>query len=100
MRSRAPSIIWQGLWNYVLGPYSLWKIRDVHDIYHWRLQTIITIVAGYVSLSHNFDNLLNASSLPGTPLWLISVYSSSFAPLIKYWIPAFWCVLNLVHFTT
>ncbi|KAG7007445.1 hypothetical protein G7Y79_00009g025540 [Physcia stellaris] len=76
----APSIIWQGLWNYVLGPYSLWKIRDIHDIYRWRLQTIITIVAG----------------LPGTPLWLISVYSSSFAPLIKYWIPAFWFVPGMM----
>ena len=33
---------------------------------------------------------LTAYSLPGTPLWVISVYSSSLAPLTKYWIPAFW----------
>ncbi|KAK3708410.1 hypothetical protein LTR37_011506 [Vermiconidia calcicola] len=76
----APSVIWQGVWNYVLGPYSLWKIRDIHDIYHWRLQTIITIVAG----------------LPGTPLWLISIYSETFAPVSKYWIPGFWFVPGIM----
>lgn len=40
--------------------------------------------------SISYIRLLTASSLPGTPLWLISVYSSSLAPLTKYWIPAFW----------
>ena len=30
----------------MFGPYLLWKIRMIHDIYHWRLQTISAIVAG------------------------------------------------------
>ncbi|KAL8628665.1 hypothetical protein Q9189_005613 [Teloschistes chrysophthalmus] len=69
-----PSIIWQFLWTWVCGPYVLWKIRMIRDIYHWRLQTIITVVAG----------------LPGTPLWLAAVYASNFGPLDKYWLPAMW----------
>lgn len=43
---RAPSIVWQGLWNYVCGPYLIYKVRLIRDIYHWRLQTILAIVAG------------------------------------------------------
>jgi len=46
----------------------------VRDIYHWRLQTILAIVAG----------------LPGTPLWLAAVYSDKFAIVNKYWLPAYW----------
>ncbi|KAL8721584.1 MAG: hypothetical protein Q9225_001748 [Loekoesia sp. 1 TL-2023] len=41
-----PSVVWQFLWNYFFGPYLLWKIRMIRDIYHWRLQTIIAVVAG------------------------------------------------------
>ena len=46
---RIPSIGWQVLWNYGFGPFLLWKVRAIHDIYHWRLQTTISIVAGYVN---------------------------------------------------
>ncbi|KAL9026539.1 MAG: hypothetical protein Q9196_004812 [Gyalolechia fulgens] len=45
----APSIIWQAAWNYIAGPYLLYKIRMIHDIYHWRLQTTLAILAGYAS---------------------------------------------------
>lgn len=50
----------------------------------------------YSAIGFWMFHLLTVSSLPGTPLWLISVYSSSFAPLIKYWIPAFWYVSKLL----
>ena len=43
---RAPSIIWQFLWNYAFGPYLLWKVRMIHDIYQWRMQTMLAIAAG------------------------------------------------------
>lgn len=43
---RIPSIVWQFLWNFFFGPYLIWKIRMIHDIYHWRMQTIMAIVAG------------------------------------------------------
>ena len=43
---RAPSIIWQAVWNYIAGPYLLYRIRMIRDIYHWRLQTTLAIVAG------------------------------------------------------
>ncbi|KAL8726979.1 MAG: hypothetical protein Q9166_006342 [cf. Caloplaca sp. 2 TL-2023] len=45
---RLPSIVWQFLWNYFFGPYVLWKIRPIRDIYHWRHQTIIAVVAGLI----------------------------------------------------
>lgn len=72
--SRAPSIIWQASWNFIAGPYLLWKIRMIRDIYNWRLQTTIAIVAG----------------LPGTPLWLAAVYSDLLNGVSKYWTPAMW----------
>ena len=43
---RFPSILWQFLWNYIFGPVLLWKMRNIHEIYHWRLQTSLCIVAG------------------------------------------------------
>ena len=46
---RVPTIAWQFLWNYVFGPYLLWNIRMIKDIYHWRLQTTLAIIAGYAS---------------------------------------------------
>lgn len=73
----APSIIWQAVWNYIAGPYLLYKIRMINDIYHWRLQTTLAIVAG----------------LPGTPLWLAAVYSDKLGAVNKYWIPAMWLVV-------
>ncbi|KAL8949095.1 MAG: hypothetical protein Q9222_004766 [Ikaeria aurantiellina] len=44
--AKIPSIIWQFLWNFFFGPYLLWKVRMIRDIYHWRLQTIIAVLAG------------------------------------------------------
>ncbi|KAL9096000.1 MAG: hypothetical protein Q9163_006468, partial [Psora crenata] len=76
----APSIIWQFLWNYFFGPYLIWKIRMIRDIYQWRLQTILAIVAG----------------IPGTPLWLAAIYTSSFASVNKYVTPPMWFVPGLV----
>ncbi|KAL8934702.1 MAG: hypothetical protein Q9216_005773 [Gyalolechia sp. 2 TL-2023] len=73
----APSIIWQAAWNYIAGPYLLYKIRMIHDIYHWRLQTILAVLAG----------------LPGTPLWLAAVYSDKLFAVNKYWVPAMWLVV-------
>lgn len=43
---RVPTIAWQFLWNYAFGPYLLWKIRLIRDIYNWRLQTTLAVVAG------------------------------------------------------
>ncbi|KAL8712191.1 MAG: hypothetical protein Q9220_003625 [cf. Caloplaca sp. 1 TL-2023] len=44
----APSIVWQFLWNFFFGPYLLWRVCMIRDIYHWRLQTIIAVLAGLV----------------------------------------------------
>ncbi|KAI4269545.1 MAG: hypothetical protein LQ337_007216 [Flavoplaca oasis] len=76
----APSIIWQAAWNYIAGPYLLWKIRMIRDIYNWRLQTTLAILAG----------------LPGTPLWLAAIYSNSLNGVSKYWPPAMWFVPGLI----
>lgn len=43
---RLPTILWQFVWNYVFGPCLLWKIRLIRDIYSWRMQTTMAIVAG------------------------------------------------------
>lgn len=45
--SRVPTVIWQFSWNYIFGPYLLWNIRMIKDIYHWRLQTTLAIIAGF-----------------------------------------------------
>lgn len=47
-RLRIPSIVWQIFWAWCYAPYLLWKVRKVHDIHGWRLQTIICCLAGYV----------------------------------------------------
>lgn len=44
--NRIPSAFWQLLWAWVLGPYSLYKIRNIYDVHHWRLQTIMSVVSG------------------------------------------------------
>ncbi|KAL8818978.1 MAG: hypothetical protein Q9223_002498 [Gallowayella weberi] len=76
----APSIIWQAAWNFIAGPYLLWKIRAIRDIYNWRLQTSLAILAG----------------LPGTPLWLAAVYSDKINGVSKYWGPAMWFLPGLI----
>ncbi|KAL8773559.1 MAG: hypothetical protein Q9209_001664 [Squamulea sp. 1 TL-2023] len=76
----APSIIWQATWNFIAGPYLLWKIRMIRDIYNWRLQTTVAILA----------------SIPGTPLWLAAVYSDSLNGVSKYWNAAMWFLPGLI----
>ncbi|KAI4281854.1 MAG: hypothetical protein L6R35_005542 [Caloplaca aegaea] len=76
----APSIIWQAVWNYIAGPFLLYKIRLIRDIYNWRLQTTLAVVAG----------------LPGTPLWLAAVYSDKLNAVSKYWVPAMWFAPGLI----
>ena len=34
----------------------------------------------------------DSARLPGTPIWLASVYSMNFGPVNKYWLPAMWWV--------
>ncbi|KAL8728730.1 MAG: hypothetical protein Q9166_005217 [cf. Caloplaca sp. 2 TL-2023] len=76
----APSIIWQAAWNFIAGPYLLWKIRKISDIYHWRWQTSAAIVA----------------CLPGTPLWLAATYSDKLNGISRYWIPPMWFLPGLI----
>ncbi|KAL8896208.1 MAG: hypothetical protein Q9207_007817 [Kuettlingeria erythrocarpa] len=54
----APSIIWQAVWNYAAGPYLLYKIRVIRDIYNWRLQTTIAIIAGYAPHDQEHKGLI------------------------------------------
>ncbi|KAF9734912.1 hypothetical protein PMIN06_008320 [Paraphaeosphaeria minitans] len=49
-----PSILVQLFWTAVVGPWILWKIRNVQDVHSWAWQTRFAIFAG----------------LPGTPLWI------------------------------
>ena len=41
---RIPSALWQGFWTWGFGPWLLFKIRKIHDIYRWRLQTTLVII--------------------------------------------------------
>ncbi|KOS44306.1 hypothetical protein ACN38_g4753 [Penicillium nordicum] len=71
-----PSILWQLLWSWVFAPYVLWRIRNIHDIHHWRLQITCCLIA----------------ALPGSPMWFAALYSSTdtWAVINKYWVPALW----------
>ncbi|SLM40472.1 Regulator of G protein signalling superfamily [Lasallia pustulata] len=75
-----PTILWMVLWANVFGPLLLWNVHMVRDIYHWRLQTFIAVIA----------------SLPGTPLWLAALYSDRMAKISRYWIPPMWFVPGLI----
>ncbi|KAI9773048.1 MAG: hypothetical protein M1840_008168 [Geoglossum simile] len=75
-----PSILWQFLWAWGIGPFVLFKIRHIKDIHMWRLQTSLCIISG----------------LPGSPLWMASVYSPAFASVGKYWPPAVWFAPGLM----
>lgn len=46
--SRAPSIFVQLFWTAMVGPWILWKIRNVNDVHSWAWQTRLAIFAGYV----------------------------------------------------
>lgn len=69
-----PSAFWQLFWAWVCGPYTLYKIRNIHDVHHWRLQVILCVVSG----------------LPGTPLWLAALWSPSFKPINPWFVPPMW----------
>ena len=42
--ARIPSALWQGFWTWGFGPWLLFKIRKIHDIHRWRLQTTLVII--------------------------------------------------------
>ncbi|KAJ5687599.1 hypothetical protein N7536_010218 [Penicillium majusculum] len=71
-----PSILWQLLWSWVFAPYVLWRIRNIHDIHHWRLQITCCVIA----------------TLPGSPMWFAALYSTTdiWAVINRYWVPALW----------
>lgn len=61
----------------------------IKDIYHWRLQTTLAIVAGYASILRERTGA-DRTRIPGAPLWLAAIYSDKFAKMNKYWLPAMW----------
>lgn len=50
------TILYQAVWTYFFGPWLLWRIRKINDVFHWKLQTVLAIFF----------------SLPGLPMWLIA----------------------------
>ena len=40
-----PSVAWQFIWCWVIGPYYLIKTRKIEDTHYWRIQTITSIIA-------------------------------------------------------
>ncbi|KAK0337008.1 hypothetical protein LTR91_015343 [Friedmanniomyces endolithicus] len=77
-----PSAFWQLFWSWVYGPYVLYKIKNIHDAHHWRLQTVLSIVSG----------------LPGTPLWIASVFTpgGKFHPVNIWWVPSMWLAPGII----
>ena len=66
--------LWQLIFAWVYGPYVLYKIRKINDVHYWRIQTTLCVV----------------SALPGSPLWLASIYSSGFKWVNRFWVPPMW----------
>ncbi|KAF2087057.1 hypothetical protein K490DRAFT_42875 [Saccharata proteae CBS 121410] len=56
-----PTILWQFGWTWFFGPYCLYRTRMIQDTHYWAFQTRISVLAG----------------LPGTPLWLLFLYSDN-----------------------
>ncbi|KAF1980305.1 hypothetical protein BU23DRAFT_522344 [Bimuria novae-zelandiae CBS 107.79] len=77
-----PSIFVQLFWTVVVGPWILWKIRNVHDVHSWAWQTRLAIFAG----------------LPGTPLWIAFTQSniSGIQSINRFFPPAGWFIPTLV----
>ncbi|EOA85300.1 uncharacterized protein SETTUDRAFT_90966 [Exserohilum turcica Et28A] len=77
-----PSIFVQLFWSMLVGPWILWKIRKIHDVHSWALQTRLAIIAG----------------LPGTPLWIAFTYTSvsNVDGITEYFAPAGWFIPSLV----
>ncbi|KAK5018346.1 hypothetical protein LTR16_001603 [Cryomyces antarcticus] len=74
-----PSTIWQLVFSWFYGPCVLYKIRNINDVHYWRLQITICVIAG----------------LPGSPLWLASLYSTQFRLVNRFWVPPM-CTLDIV----
>ncbi|KAI9786087.1 MAG: hypothetical protein M1816_008115 [Peltula sp. TS41687] len=81
-----PSALWQGIWTWCYGPWVLYKIRHIHEIHYWKLQTTLSIVCG----------------LPGLPLIIAAIYSDKFAVVNKYFPPSMWFApgLMMMEFVT
>ncbi|OAG18441.1 hypothetical protein CC77DRAFT_190843 [Alternaria alternata] len=77
-----PSIFVQLFWTMIVGPWILWKIRNIKDVHSWAWQTRLAIIAG----------------LPGTPLWIAFTYSdmSKVQHINKFFAPAGWFIPSLV----
>ncbi|KAK1147955.1 hypothetical protein N8T08_000471 [Aspergillus melleus] len=77
-----PSILWQLFWSWLFGPWILWKIRNIHDIHHWRLQITCCVIA----------------ALPGSPLWFAALHSTSstWASINRYWVPPLWFTPGII----
>ncbi|KKY21966.1 putative integral membrane protein [Phaeomoniella chlamydospora] len=71
-----PSIVWQFAWAWIYAPYLVYKVRGIDDVHGWRLQTVICSLAG----------------MPGSPMWLVALYSPAFQKIDKYWAPSQWFV--------
>ncbi|KAI9886703.1 MAG: Vacuolar protein sorting-associated protein 5 [Watsoniomyces obsoletus] len=81
-----PSAFWQAIWTFGFGPYILWKIRNIHDVHRWKLQTALSIVCG----------------LPGLPLVIAAMYSPAFKVINSSWPPPMWFApgLMMMQFVT
>ncbi|KAF2493095.1 hypothetical protein BU16DRAFT_564387 [Lophium mytilinum] len=75
-----PSAIWQLWWSCLYGPYLLYRIRHISDVYCWRPQIACSVVAGF----------------PGSPLWLAAIHSPAFAKVNLFWIPPLWIAPGII----
>ncbi|KAK5125964.1 hypothetical protein LTR85_011319 [Meristemomyces frigidus] len=75
-----PSAFWQLFWSWVFGPYMLYRIRHIRDEHHWRLQTTLCVLSGFL----------------GSPLWLAALYSLAFKPVNIRWVPPMWLAPGIV----
>jgi hypothetical protein len=56
----------QLFWTMIVGPWILWKIRNIKDVHSWAWQTRLAIIAGYVRLYHElFTQLTRILAFPG-----------------------------------
>lgn len=71
-----PSVTWQFIWSWIIGPYYLVKSKHISDTHYWRIQIVISI----------------AACLPGTPMWLIFLYiHNDNTQNVQTWlVAAFW----------
>ncbi|KAJ4288500.1 hypothetical protein N0V90_011736 [Kalmusia sp. IMI 367209] len=77
-----PSIFVQLFWTALVGPWILWKIRNVNDVHSWAWQTRLAIIAG----------------LPGTPLWIAFTHGElpGMVSINRFFPAAGWFIPTLV----